>query len=257
MLSNEEYWQQRISRIMQDIYNAQETKNITLLQNYKKALNDIKIEIHNLYEKMGNSPSLTEAYKYNRLNKIKKQLEKIVKNLGDKEQKHFDNSLSNNYIEAAEKVAKELNIKLGIDFNKVDTKTVDNVLIYPWSGSDYSSRIWRNKDKLLFNLNETLTRGLVQGTSLITLSNELKKKMDSGAYEALRLIRTEAAHIVNVATIDRYKESGVVEKVIWWASTDERTCPTCGALHGQEFILGKEPNNPNHANCRCCWVPVI
>ena len=242
---------------MKEIYNTQEKNNITLLQGYKKALKDIKAEIYNLYEKMGNNPSLTEGYKYNRLNKVEKQLELIVKTLGNTEQKFFDNSLSNNYIEASERVAKEMNVKLDIDFNKVDKITIDRILQYPWSGADYSSRIWKNKNKLLFDLNETLTRGLIQGTSLITLSKELKDKMDSGAYESLRLIRTEAAYIVNTATIDRYKESGVVEKVIWWASTDERTCPTCGALHGQEFILGKESDNPAHPNCRCCWVPVI
>ncbi|OOO66765.1 hypothetical protein BS638_06470 [Clostridium tepidum] len=256
-MNNKEYWEQRISRIMQDIYNAQEKKNVVLLQGYKKALRDIKVEIYNLYEKMGDNPSLTQSYKYNRLNKVEKQLEQIVKNLGNTEQKFFDDSLSNNYIEASERVAKELNVKLDIEFNKVDKATVDKILQYPWSGADYSSRIWKNKDKLLFNLDETLTKGLVQGTSLITLSKELKNKMDSGAYEALRLIRTEAAHIVNTATIDRYKESGVVEKVMWWASEDERTCLTCGSLHGQEFIIGKEPNNPNHSNCRCCWIPVI
>ncbi|MGY0372483.1 minor capsid protein [Clostridium sp. JNZ J1-5] len=256
-MDNKEYWEQRISRVMRDIYNAQEKKNITLLQGYKKALRDIKAEIYNLYEKMGDNPSLTEAYKYNRLNKVEKQLEKIVKDLGSTEQKFFDNSLSNNYIEASERVAKELNVQVNIDFNKVDRVAVDKILQYPWSGADYSSRIWKNKGKLLFTLNETLTRGLVEGTSLITLSKELKNKMDSGAYEALRLIRTEAAHIVNTATIDRYKESEVVEKVMWLASTDERTCSTCGSLHGQEFVLGKEPNNPAHANCRCCWIPVI
>ncbi|WP_315114534.1 minor capsid protein [uncultured Clostridium sp.] len=256
-MNNKKYWEQRISRVMRDIYNAQEKKNITLLQGYKKALKDVKLEIADLYIRMGDNPSLSEGYKYNRLKKVEKQIENIIKDLGNIEQKFFDESLENNYIEASNRVIKEFEKHIGINFNKVDRATIDKVLSYPWSGADYSSRIWNNKDKLINELNETLTRGLVQGASLVTLSKEIKSKMDSGAYESLRLIRTEAAHIVNTACIDRYTKSEMVETVMWWASEDERTCSICGALHGQEFTLGKETMNPNHPNCRCCWIPII
>lgn len=256
-MNNKKYWEQRISRVMRDIYNSQEKKNITLLQGYKKALKDIRGEITELYIKMGDNPSLSEGYKYNRLRKVEKEIENIIKDLGTIEEKFFDKSLENNYIEASSRVAKEFKKDIGINFNKVDRATIDKALTYPWSGANYSSRIWKNKANLIYTLEETLTRGLVQGTSLITLSKEIKEKIGSGADEALRLIRTEAAHIVNTATLDRYKETGVVEKIMWWASEDERTCSKCGALHEQPFDIDKAPNNPNHANCRCCWIPII
>ncbi|WP_231159158.1 minor capsid protein [Clostridium botulinum] len=239
---------------MKDIHNSQEEKNIILLQGYKKALRDVKMELYELYEKMNHSNiSLSESYKFNRLQTVQKRLEKIIKDLGGKEQNFFNTNLEKNYIKASEEVGKTLDEKLGIKFHEVDRKIIDKALTYPWSGADYSSRIWKNKDKLLKQLNETLVRGLVQGTKASVVAKEIAKKMNVGASEALRLVRTENAHMVNSATIDRYKQSGIVEKVIWISSG--RACPKCQPYDGEKFLIDKVPMLPVHANCRCCIAP--
>jgi hypothetical protein len=38
---------------------------------------------------------------------------------------------------------------------------------------------------------------------------------------------------------------------IFWTRYDERVCPVCGPLHGQEFREGQGPHPPLHAHCRC------
>ncbi|MCD3254377.1 minor capsid protein [Clostridium botulinum] len=254
MDKNTQYWINRIERVMRDVHNSQEDRNIVLLQGYSNALKDVKKELYQLYEKMNSSSvSLSESYKYNRLKIVQKQIQNIIKELGNKEQKFFDTNLEKNYIQASEQVGRELETKLNIKFNEVDRKTIDKALTYPWSGADYSNRIWKNKDKLIEQLNQTLIRGLVQGTKATTVAKEISKKMNVGAYEALRLVRTENAHMVNSATIDRYRESGVVEKVIWIAGN--KPCPKCEILDREVFLLDKVPMLPQHPNCKCCIAP--
>ena len=45
-----------------------------------------------------------------------------------------------------------------------------------------------------------------------------------------------------------------VRMVVWVTAGDERTCPECGPLNGQEFPLDKTPQLPLHAQCRCCLM---
>ena len=40
----------------------------------------------------------------------------------------------------------------------------------------------------------------------------------------------------------------------WQTSGDERVCPICGPLAGQEFRSGEGPAPPLHVNCRCARI---
>ena len=42
-----------------------------------------------------------------------------------------------------------------------------------------------------------------------------------------------------------------VRMVVWVTAGDERTCPECGPLDGQEFPIDKTPPLPYHPSCRC------
>ena len=48
-----------------------------------------------------------------------------------------------------------------------------------------------------------------------------------------------------------------VRMVVWVTAGDERTCPECGPLDGQEFPLDKTPPLPRHPLCRCCVTAVV
>jgi len=44
-----------------------------------------------------------------------------------------------------------------------------------------------------------------------------------------------------------------VRMVVWVTAGDERTCPECGPLDGQEFPMDKMPPIPLHPQCRCAF----
>lgn len=250
--TNSEYWEKRSLYMMKKIYNSQEKENKALVKLYKGALTDIKSEIETLYSKMDNI-SLSDAYKYDRLKKIEKQIDEKINKLS-KEEVNFDkNILKSSYKDAYKLVSKDL----GIDFTKINEEALKKALNYPWSGHMFSEVVWKNNNKLVYDLKNILTKGLIEGKSYINMAKDLNKAMEKGAFNSLRLIRTETAHIVNQATLDRYVGSGVVGKIRIVAAEDERMCDVCGEEHNKEYEIGSEPMLPLHAQCRCCYAPVI
>lgn len=85
---SKDYWEKRSLETMKKIYNAQEKKNKILIESYNKVLKEIENDLTELYKHMdSNNISLSEAYKYNRLNKIKKQIEDRIVELAKEETK--------------------------------------------------------------------------------------------------------------------------------------------------------------------------
>ncbi|MBC3516025.1 minor capsid protein [Neobittarella massiliensis] len=197
--------------------------------------------------------SLTDGYTIKRLKAIKANIQKTVDQLKEAEKQQLGEVLIEAYQTNYETLRAELPDRA---FTTVNKKAVEKALKYPWSGADFSDRIWRDKASLTFALNEILTRGLVQGLGVGELARQIDGKMQSGYKNALRLARTETIHYLNDSALKAYKDSGV-KKVQFWAAEDERTCPECGVLHGKEYPIDKAPILPVHPNCRCTYIPVV
>jgi SPP1 gp7 family putative phage head morphogenesis protein len=253
-MTNDAYWAGRILKIGNALYNWQEKRTIELLKTYKKAQDDINKELEATYGRYQQAGKLTytELAKYNRLETLHNNIADIVRKLGGKEYRYTTSVLSHLYGESLTQTAKLFNIS----FTRVPENLVEAALKYPWSGENYSSRIWANKDKLARELKDTVTQGIIQGKGVTQMTNAVKEAMGSGAYETRRLVRTEAMHMINQGHLDAYKKAGR-KKVEWLAAKDERTCPTCGELHEQRFEIGEEPPCPAHPHCRCRWIPVV
>ncbi|SHJ65021.1 phage putative head morphogenesis protein, SPP1 gp7 family [Hathewaya proteolytica DSM 3090] len=232
-----------------------------LLVEYKRSLNDMYSVTDELFRKYSTNGelSLSELYKYNRYKKLQDEIKNIMYDLGKTENNFTDKHLLETYNNTIDFNISELN-KQGININvksfAIPVKQVEKSLSYPWSGADYSSRIWDNKNKLVKNLQQTITQGIIQGKSNTNMAKDLKGVMDKGAYECRRLVRTETMHIVNSATHDSYSKVGI-EKVQILIENDERTCDECMEYDGVIFNIDEAPTLPIHANCRCCLIAVI
>ena len=142
-------------------------------------------------------------------------------------------------------------------FARLNTDMVERVLTYPWSGADFSARIWENKRTLLFRTRQVITQGIIQGHSVARMSNDLADEMGKSYRTAERLIRTETAHFHAEADVMAYEAAGV-EEYEFMAGLDFRTCEVCGALDGKHFPLSEAKTGVNyppiHPNCRCTTV---
>lgn len=143
------------------------------------------------------------------------------------------------------------------DVAGIDAGMVENVMSYPWSGANFSDRLWQNKAVLLFNLRQDLTQGLIKGTGIAPLSKSLSERMGQSYKAAERLVRTELNHFHNEADKAGYKAAGI-EWYEFMATLDSRTCAACGALDGKHFKVSEAQTGVNypplHPNDRCTTV---
>lgn len=144
------------------------------------------------------------------------------------------------------------------EFAQIDAKAIDELIRYPFDGANFSTRIWKQKDHMLQQLNESITTMLIQGRNPKTLSQEFAKKFGTREYEAYRLLHTEGSFIMEQGTQAAYKEDGV-EKYEWLATLDTKTCEHCQALDGKTFEVGKGVVGVNmpplHCFDRCTTIP--
>ena len=144
-------------------------------------------------------------------------------------------------------------------FARIDPQTVEKILAMPWVGSEFSSRIWADKDKLTRELMQTLSRGLVRGDSLDRMTKEFAQRMGVSESRAAVLIHTESAHIAAEASMKGYRETGVKE-YRFLATLQLKTCSICGMLDGRVFKFSERETGvnfpPMHPQCHCTYTGV-
>jgi SPP1 gp7 family putative phage head morphogenesis protein len=142
-------------------------------------------------------------------------------------------------------------------FTKLSTDMIEDVLTYPWSGSDFSTRLWNNKRALLFNARETITQGLIQGQSVARMSKSLADAMGKSYHQAETLIRTETNNFHAQADVRAYEAAGV-EEYEFVATLDSHTSEICASLDGKHFPIKEAKTGvnypPMHPRCRSTTV---
>ncbi len=252
-MKNREYWQERVGKETWKLYNDLEKNNKKLQKFYNKAIEDLESELAVTLSKINNGkPTLSDMYKYNRLNKLKSNISNIVKELGKDVNKHTKKQI----IDTIKKEYKVMGDVIGLDFSLPNKKVIEMMINNPWSGDVFSERIWENQRVLAKNLNELLVRGLIQGKSVKTMTDEMVKKINSNLVYTHRLVRTETMHFLNESCKERYKDAEI-EYVEVLAAEDERTCDICGEEHLKKYRIDEAPILPLHPNCRCTIIPVI
>ena len=129
-----------------------------------------------------------------RLEALQEQIDLIMQNIYQQEKKistrHYTGLAEKAYYHSVYNIQKR--VGLGFSFANVDQKQIDKVLNSQWSGSNYSSRIWRNTQKLAEDLKEELLVDLITGRTEREAADILAKKFAQGASNARRLIRVKS-----------------------------------------------------------------
>ena len=110
-------------------------------------------------------------------------------------------------------------------------------------------------------ISRALSDGLLAGKGPLDIARDINKQVDGIGIARARLIaRTETIRAHHVATIQEYRNAGVLGikvKAEWLTAGDSRVCAECAALQGRVFTLDEiEPLIPLHPQCRCVALPV-
>lgn len=189
---------------------------------------------------------------------MQQQVEVVFGNQLDGVDKAMRAAYSFGYMHTAFEIQKGLGI--GWTFAGLNQNVVDTVLKKPWApdGKNFSDRIWANKQKLVSELNTTLTQGIILGRDPQKIINEVSKKLEVSKTAAGRLVMTESAAIASRAQEDCFKELDVEEYEIV-ATLDSHTSEICQDMDGKVFKMSERQIGVNappfHVNCRTTTVP--
>lgn len=233
-----------------------------ILQAYKRSLNEVRTEIAQLYVKyaVDGKLQMSQKQRYTFLKNLEKQLLIQAKTLGNIDLDHTTKILEDIYQDTYYQTAYALDkgVELTKDFALLNPKMVETVVNAEFEGANYSSRIWENKKSLVKSLRKYIENGIIQGHSIDKMSKAIKNEFGSSAYQSKRLIHTEMARVMSEAQDKAYKESGVVKKVMYDATLDNKTSDICRDLDGKIYDIDSEyPKPPKHPNCRSAIIPIV
>lgn len=179
------------------------------------------------------------------------ELAKMAEGYDDKLTDYLKTSLTDNYYHTTFDICKGLNILLPVSI--LDTETVEDIIKTPWSGKQFSKRIWNNTDTLAKVLKQEISNAMIRGVNSREMAQVISKKMDSSYKQAMTLVRSELNYVNNQSSLKSIKDAGG-KKYRFIATLDSRTSMICRQMDGtiHETKKGVPGTNmpPMHPRCR-------
>jgi SPP1 gp7 family putative phage head morphogenesis protein len=249
-----EYWRKRQLQILTLAYEEalKELRSI-----YKDATDRIQKELTKLYLEIcddQDTPIVSKLYQYNRYYRLIRELQKIVTDLGLKEEKILTNSMQNLYITNFNKLGEKLP-----PAPLIDTDTIKRLINEDWvgDGNNFSDRLWKNKALMANNAKKYIMLSIAEGKHPYKFVKDLEPYLKKNSLQiAKRLLITEMAHTQYISTLERYKAASI-DKVQILTANDDKVCQECIDRSNKEYDIDNCPVLPTHCFCRCTLIPVI
>ena len=241
-----------------------------LLSAYKRSLVNIKEQLLTLHEKLDaaiktNLPadatkqqigdySLGWAQSFNRLTNLQVQITKEINTLNAnvtiRTRKHLNSFYEENYLLTGYALETTMDVSLG--FGLLNTKVIQEAVQNPF---DWEGRLKLWNTKLLGDIKQGVTDGLVNGSGYVETTRNIQKSFETnlGVKQAgeikrsniLRVVRTESSRVQELGNQSGYdqafqdaKDLNIDIEKVWDATLDSRTRPNHGAMDGK--IANKE-----------------
>lgn len=227
---------------------------ILLLQTTKT---NIEKELRSFYQKYGKNGVVT--------------WQQVRKWVGDNDHRRRLTALLVVLTDQFDKLHSKVNPKFDVFLTKVVQKEIgffdvdidiEDVLNTPW-GVDDATWVKRLADDIeLWNVYvaNDLKRSFMRKDNVEDVIKKLDKRFTTMENVIQKLAMTESTAVGSLARREIFKEIGV-KKYRYYAREDERTCETCGSLHGLVFPISSYEigvnASPIHPWCRCWEVPIL
>lgn len=220
---------------------------------YNKLLKTAPLEAKKLYLEI---ETLSARSRMSHLDSLRAQVDMEMVKLIFGVEDSAKNALTSVYRDTFIEVTKDLGVNAIVSRDKIKA-----VLDRPWSGANFSQRLWSNTDKLAQTVKQEIVNGMIQGINLKTMTKRVSERFETAKKNDVeRLLRTEVNYTLNQATLDGYKEAGI-EKYEFSATLDSRTSQICSELNGEIFEIKKIAVGlnypPMHPRCRSTTIPII
>lgn len=153
---------------------------------------------------------------------------------------------------------------IGIDLPLLPQEAIRAALLAPYDGLTLIDRFANARAEFEMAIRKAIVQSQIAGDSIAQASRRLRDALGirRGDPKSLfarteMIARTEILRSSNQGALAVYEQNkDVLQGYTFTATHDERTCPICGALDGQNFEFGSDHAQPPvHPNCRCTLVP--
>lgn len=181
--------------------NTYGTAEQKLLASYTTALEDIKKQIADVYEKFGDNPSITQLRKFNRLGTIEKKLANRLNELNKEVRNITAKEIKTGVYYGYEATVNGINQTFGFNFTDtaLDEKAADLFLkdnLWTDAMNNSTAELWSQTKRdfetvLRANAREEVLSGLAQGKSYSQVAKDIQARFDVGVNRAKKIAFTE------------------------------------------------------------------
>lgn len=260
-------------RLQEQLDRIIEQKEKGIIKDYKEVLNELRATMATAYAKHEVAGALifAEMMKYNRMKKLDKEIQAILKELGKKNARNTRDIMKLVYQQSFEKTKNLVEIATdrkipGIIKDEVLKQALEN----PVKGLKLSRTLEKNRVNIIYTIQQTVEQGLKNGETYGQMAGRLKDSLENNVPKALRVVRTETHRVMEQAKLDslgQARDAGIEIVKTWVSSRDERVRSSHAAMDGvtvdyddyfENPLTGGEGPAPgmmgvaaDDINCRC------
>lgn len=197
-----------------------------------------------------------------RLEAMQLQMQQQIEVMYGYELDTFDQFIANQYKAGYYKTMFEFQKGFGVGFDvmKLDDNKIAKLIAKPWApdGQNFSSRIWRDKNKLMAEMPSILTQATIRGDGYAKTAKLLADRFNVSKSQAKNLVITESAFFSSASQTDCFNNLNVKQYEIV-ATLDSKTSSICQMMDGKVFDMkDRKPGvtcSPFHGRCRTTSAP--
>lgn len=99
----------------------------------------------------------------------------------------------------------------------------------------------------------TVAQGIAEGRPTDAMVRDMRQRLNVVKSRAQTIVRTESLRAYNKASDTYYANNGI-DLVLYYATSDDRTCDVCVPSAGEIYRRGTV-TTPRHPRCRCYLAP--
>lgn len=145
---------------------------------------------------------------------------------------------------------------LGVNYTlkPVKESTLKKIINKKIKGKNYSNRIWSNKNKVAKQIRIEVNKFLNGKTDINSINGVISKRFDVNWNNSDRLVRDSIGRVQWDAN-KVWREHHNIDKVMWDATLDKKTCTDCQEHDGKIYDSNNTPRQ--HVMCRCELIPLF
>jgi len=142
-----------------------------------------------------------------------------------------------------------------VSIRSLDPAVVEQLLGFLTPESALWNRIDAMPEWTASQVSDHILDGVALGRNPKVIAEGIVNALGGSLTDAMRMARTAQLYAYREASRATYiANADIVEGWIWHSALDDRTCPSCIAMHGKKFPLSEKLND--HYNGRCAAIPV-